>query len=114
MKRLGVLENAERVGAHIMRRLVEMKDRYEIVGDVRGRGLMIGVELVKDKSSKEPNPEAAMMVVERSWKRGVLLITAGVSTLRIAPPLVITEELADEALDVIEGAVREVSAVAGH
>ncbi|MGC9016250.1 MAG: acetyl ornithine aminotransferase family protein [Conexivisphaera sp.] len=106
MRRMRILENAERVGGHMMRRLEEIRERHEIVGDVRGKGLMIGVELVRDKSSKEPSPEAARRVVDYSWKHGVLLITAGVSTLRIAPPLVITEELADEALDVVEDGIR--------
>ncbi len=107
IRRQRLLENAERVGAFIMKRLNEIMERHELVGDVRGKGLMIGAELVKDRRSREPSPEAARKVIDYSWRHGVLLITAGQSTLRFAPPLVITEELASEALDVVEEGIRE-------
>jgi len=84
-----------------------MKEKYEIIGDVRGKGLMIGVEIVRDKKSKIFAPELTDEIVSRTWKNGVLLITCGKSTLRIAPPLTITRELIDEALPVIENAIRE-------
>jgi 4-aminobutyrate aminotransferase len=79
-----------------------MMDKYEIIGDVRGLGLMIGVELVKDRASKEPASKELENVINNCFKRGVLVIGAGMSTIRIAPPLCITDEQVDEALEIIE------------
>lgn len=104
-----LMSNARKQGAYILRVLGEWKEKYEIVGDVRGKGLMIGVEVVKDKKSKAFAPELTSYIVSKTWKRGVLMITAGKSTLRISPPLTISKELVDEALGVIEGAVKEVN-----
>jgi len=104
-----LMENAMRQGAHAMRRLKEMQERHSIIGDVRGKGLMIGVEIVKDRKTKTPGVDEAKEIMLKSWRRGVALITCGQSTLRLAPPLTITRELIDPALDVIEGAIREVS-----
>ncbi|MGQ4833268.1 MAG: acetyl ornithine aminotransferase family protein [Candidatus Asgardarchaeia archaeon] len=104
-----LLENAQKVGEHTMKRLNEMKEKYEIIGDVRGKGLMIGVEFVKDRKTKEPAKKEAKEIMMKSWKRGVAVILAGISTLRIAPPLVITQELMDKALDIIEKSISEVS-----
>jgi 4-aminobutyrate aminotransferase len=103
-----LLENATKQGAHIMKRLTELKDKCEIVGDVRGKGLMIGMEIVENKESKKPAPQKVSEIMTRSWKRGVNVITCGASTIRIAPPLVITKELVDAALDIIEDCVKEV------
>lgn len=102
----GLLENASTVGEHIKKRFDEMMEKYEIIGDVRGKGLMIGVEIVKDRKTKEYGEEHVKRITNYAWKHGVLLISCGRSTLRVFPPLVIDEELADEALEVIEGAVR--------
>ncbi len=101
-------ENATKQGVYIMKRLKELKEDSEIVGDVRGKGLMIGIELVNDKSSKKPAPKKASEVMNRSWKRGVAVITCGKSTIRLVPPLIITRELIDAGLDIIEDAIRDV------
>jgi 4-aminobutyrate aminotransferase len=103
-----LLENAAKQGAYIMKILEELKGQSEIVGDVRGKGLMIALEIVEDKKSKKPAPEKVKEIMTRSWKRGVAVITCGISTIRIAPPLIITRELVDSALDIIEDTVREV------
>ncbi|OYT49382.1 aspartate aminotransferase family protein [Candidatus Bathyarchaeota archaeon ex4484_231] len=103
-----LLENAAQQGNHIMRRLREFAEKSEIVGDVRGKGLMIGVEIVEDKNSKKPAPEKTKEIMLRSWRRGVAVITCGTSTVRIAPPLNITRELVDAALDIIEDVIGEV------
>ncbi len=102
-------ENATKQGAHIMRRLEELKKECEIVGDIRGKGLMIGIELVEDKSSRKPAPQKASEVMMRSWKRGVAVITCGKSTIRLVPPIIITQELVDAGLDIIEDAIKQVS-----
>jgi len=104
----GLRENAAKQGAYIMKRLLELKEESEIVGDVRGKGLMIGVELVEDKASKKPAPKKAEEVMTQSWKRGVAVITCGKSTIRIVPPLIITRELVEAGLDIIEDAIKQV------
>jgi len=104
----GLRENATKQGGYIMKRLEELKEKSEIVGDVRGKGLMIGIELVEDKASKKPAPEKARDVMTQSWKRGVAVITCGKSTVRIAPPLIITRELVDAGLDIIEDTIKQV------
>lgn len=104
----GLRENATKQGSYIMKRLTELKEESEIVGDVRGKGLMIGIELVKDKVSKKPASKEAAEVMIRSWKRGVAVITCGKSTIRIAPPLIITPELVDAGMDIIEDAIKQV------
>jgi 4-aminobutyrate aminotransferase len=104
----GLRENAAKQGTYVMKRLEELKEESEIVGDVRGKGLMIGIELVEDKTSKKPASKMAEEVMVRSWKRGVAVITCGRSTIRIAPPLLITRELIDSGLDIIEDAIKQV------
>jgi 4-aminobutyrate aminotransferase len=104
-----LLENARKQGEYMLKIFNEWKEKYEIIGDVRGKGLMIGIEIVKDKKSKAYGKEEASKIIDTTWKKGVLLITCGRSTLRIVPPLTITRKLVDEALDVIESAIREVN-----
>lgn len=103
-----LLENAAKQGAYIMKRLGELKEQSEIVGDVRGKGLMMGMEIVEDKESKKPAPQKVSEIMMRSWKRGINVISCGASTIRIAPPLIITRELVDSAMDIIEDVTREV------
>ena len=103
-----LLENATKQGAYITKRLNELKEQNEIVGDVRGKGLMIGIEIVESKESKKPAPKKASEIMMRSWRRGVNVITCGPSAIRIAPPIIITRELVDAAMDIIEDAAKEV------
>jgi 4-aminobutyrate aminotransferase len=103
-----LLENATKQGAYIMKRFEELEKQCEIVGDVRGKGLMIGVEIVENKESKKPAPQKVSEIMMRSWKRGVNVITCGASTIRIAPPLVITRELVDSALEILISSIKEV------
>ncbi|MHB8566133.1 MAG: acetyl ornithine aminotransferase family protein [Nitrososphaerales archaeon] len=105
-----LLENARKQGQYMLKVFNEWKEKYEIVGDVRGKGLMIGIELVKDKKTKGYGQEEVHEVLSRTWKKGVLLISCGKSTLRIVPPLTIKRELVDEALSVIEEAIKQVNA----
>ncbi len=103
-----LLENAAKQGNYIMKRLEELKAKSEIVGDIRGKGLMIGMEIVEDKDGKKPAPGRVSEIMMRSWKRGVNVISCGASTIRIAPPIIITRDLVDSALDIIESVTREV------
>ncbi len=103
------IENAARVGQHILDRVKTWVDKYEIVGDVRGRGLMIGVELVTDKKTKSPAGPARDKVVELAFGHGCLFLGAGENSVRICPPLVISKEEADAGLDILEHSIAYVS-----
>ena len=103
-----LLENATKQGNYIMKRLNEVKETSTILGDVRGKGLMIGAEIVENKKTKAPAPKKAEEIMMRAWKRGVAVITCGKSTIRFAPPLIITKDLADSALDIIIDSMKEV------
>ncbi|MCI0356698.1 MAG: acetyl ornithine aminotransferase family protein [Acidobacteria bacterium] len=101
LEREGV-QNAADVGAHMMNRLTGWPAKHPMVGDVRGRGLMIGVEIVQDQTTKVPAKEARDRIERLAFERGVLFLGAGETALRIAPPLILTREQADVALDVLE------------
>jgi len=103
----GLLENAARVGEYALKRLGEMKEEHEIVGDVRGRGLMIGVEFVKDKETRERFQGVSDVLVE-AHRRGLILLPCGVNCIRVVPPLIITREQMDKGLDILEQSVSEV------
>lgn len=96
------IKNAEAVGEHVMRRLRTWPEKHRMVGDVRGYGLMIGVELVKDQKTKERAHDEREKVVDLCFERGALFLGAGENSMRIAPPLVITKEQADAGLDILE------------
>jgi 4-aminobutyrate aminotransferase-like enzyme len=108
-----LLERGRRLGAAITARLLEMRDRYELIGDVRGPGLMIGVELVKSKKTKEPARQEAHDFVQEGLKRGVIFGESkylGLGNIvKIKPPLVITEAQVERTLDVFEEIARSLS-----
>jgi 4-aminobutyrate aminotransferase len=97
-----LLENSTDVGNYMMKRMADWPSKHKLVGDVRGRGLMVGVELVKDKKTKEHASAERDRVVELAFERGVLFLGCGPSTLRISPGLVVTRDEADVAVDVLE------------
>ena len=103
-----LLENAEKVGGYLIERLREMQETHPMIGDVRGKGLMVGVELVKDRDSKEPAKEETEEVMMRCFEKGAALVNCGVSVIRWMPPLLITEELIDSALEIFDGVLTEV------
>ena len=107
MKRKKLGENAKRIGGYMVKRLNEMKERYEIIGDVRGLGLMVGVEIVKNKRTKAYGIKERSDILCKASEKGLLLLPAGVSSIRICPPLIITKEQANMGLDIFEDAVRE-------
>ncbi len=104
-----LLDNARKVGEHVMERFRELMEELEIIGDVRGKGLMIGVELVKNKDTKEPAKKELAEFINEAFKRGVLVIGAGVSTIRISPPLNISIELMDKAIDIMADILRRIN-----
>jgi 4-aminobutyrate aminotransferase len=99
------LRNATDVGAYAMDALEEIKARHPSIGDVRGKGLMIGVEFVTDRVSKEPAKELTDRVVNLSFERGLLTLSCGKSVIRVAPPLSITKSEIDEGLQIFEESI---------
>src|SRR5271169_2948123 len=101
----GLLRNSQEVGNHMMKRMADWPKKQKIVGDVRGRGLMIGVEIVKDQTTREYGASERDRIVESAFERGVLFLGCGPSTIRIAPPLIVTKDEADVAMDALEESI---------
>ncbi len=98
---------AEQIGKIMMEAFKEMQKRYPLIGDVRGKGAMVAFELVKDRASKEPAPEAAKIITQECYQKGLIAISAGIysNVMRFLTPLVITKEQLDTALKILEEAV---------
>jgi len=101
-----LIDNAARMGAYLLEHMREWPRRFSLVGEVRGLGLMLGVELVRDQMTKEKASEERDRVVQLAFERGLLILGAGENTLRLSPPLVITREQCDFALGVLEECLR--------
>ena len=108
-----ILDNVNRVGTFILGKLKEMKANHKIIGDVRGKGLLLAIDLVKDRDSNEPFIEAGKMVYEIAFKKGLAWIAAE-NILRLAPPLIMTEDLALKALEIIDEAITETEGRFGY
>jgi 4-aminobutyrate aminotransferase len=102
----GYLANAAKVGAYFNGRLRELQTRYAVIGEVRGKGLMIGMELI-DPRTREPARALCDAVVTRAYHNGLLLLSCGQSTVRFMPPLIIGETDVDEAMMLLEAALTE-------
>jgi 4-aminobutyrate aminotransferase len=100
-------DNATTVGGHLRARLEGLAEKHRLVGEVRGMGLMQGVELVKDRGTKEPAPQAAAAVMQAAKDQGLIVGKGGLygNVLRISPPLNVTAQDADQAADVLDGAL---------
>ena len=103
----GYIANAARMGEFILRRISDWPQRHRIVGEVRGRGLMIGVEFVRDQKTKEKAPDLRNKIVQSAFEKGLLVLGSGDTTLRICPPLMIDEEQADCAIRILDDCVAE-------
>jgi 4-aminobutyrate aminotransferase len=101
----GLMKNAEVVGAHMLAGAKALMAEHQIIGDVRGRGLMIGVELVRDRKTKEHATAERDRVVRECFTRGLLVLGAGQNAIRLSPPLVLTKEQADTALGILDAAL---------
>jgi 4-aminobutyrate aminotransferase len=107
--REGLMRNAAVVGAYMLERVRELSDRHPLVGDVRGRGLMIGVELVRDRRTKERATSERDAVVRECFNRGLLVLGAGRNAIRLSPPLILTREQADTAVAILDQALLAVA-----
>jgi 4-aminobutyrate aminotransferase len=101
------MANAGRVGALMLQRLDGWKKTHPLVGDVRGRGLMIGIELVKDKATREPVPALRNRVETLAFERGLMVLGCGESSIRLCPPLIVSEQEATVVLDILEEAIAQ-------
>ncbi|NLI98596.1 acetyl ornithine aminotransferase family protein [bacterium] len=104
----GLVENASKVGAYLLSKLEELVSRWDILDHARGRGLMIGVEIVKSKDTREGWPEKRNAIVRQAFMRGLIILGCGASGIRLIPPLVVTKEDSDEALSIFEDTLKEV------
>lgn len=98
----GLMQNAERIGAHMMSRMADWPRRFRYVGDVRGLGLMIGIEIVRDQETKERAPDLRDRLEFLAFEHGLLILGCGPNSIRLCPPLIITKEQADFAIDTLE------------
>jgi 4-aminobutyrate aminotransferase len=103
-----ILQDVTKKGEYVMKRLREIQDKHPIIGDVRGKGLMIGAELVKNPDTKEPAKEELQRIIVGAWKSGLVVIGAGESTIRICPPLTITQDELDMGLEILEKQIKKV------
>jgi len=106
-----LVDNSSKMGAYIKNRLMEMMEDHRLMGDVRGLGLMMGVEIVKDKETKKPGVEEAEEICAEAFQKGLYLVNMGsfgTRALRVAPPLIINREQADSSLEILESSISKV------
>ena len=107
IEREGLVDNAARVGDHALERLDVLKRRHALIGDVRGRGLLLGIELVEDRDTKQPARAAAERVLYRALSRGLSFKTTMGHVLTLTPPLTVSMQQMDEAIDILDDCLRE-------
>jgi 4-aminobutyrate aminotransferase len=103
----GLVENAARMGDRLLSAVRDMQARHAVIGDVRGRGLVVGVELVKDRETKEPATELRDSVIDKAFKKGLLLLGCGPSSVRLTPALTVDVATVDEGMAIFEEALSE-------
>ena len=104
----GYMSNAARMGEFILQKTADWRQKHKIVGDIRGRGLMIGIEFVRNQKTKEKAPDLRNQIVEQAFHKGLLVLGSGDTTLRVCPPLLIDEEQADFAIRTLDEVITEV------
>jgi 4-aminobutyrate aminotransferase len=104
----GLIENAARMGAYLLEKLKGLQKRFPLIGDVRGKGLMIGIELVKDPKTKEKAIKERSKVIQACFEKGLLILGCGENVVRFIPPLIITQRDADTALTIFEEVLKKV------
>ena len=104
-----LIENADKVGGYMLKRFNDMMGEYNLVGDVRGKGMMVGIELVKDRETKQYATKERDDLILETFKRGLLLLGAGPSSIRLAPPLITTTDQAEIGIQIFEEALKAIS-----
>jgi 4-aminobutyrate aminotransferase len=105
----GLMANAVTMGERLQAGVRKLAEKHRCIGDVRGLGLMVGVEFVKDRATREPAPDIVERLVQGAFQQGLLLLGAGKSTLRLAPPLVVSAGDIDTALTMIDARLSEIA-----
>lgn len=108
-------DRARMIGMRMVEALSGLQDQYQMIGDVRGLGAMVAIELVEDRAAKKPAPEAASRIVKKCWENGLLVLSAGMysNVIRFLPPLVISDSLLEEGLQLLEKSISEVAGISG-
>jgi 4-aminobutyrate aminotransferase len=104
-----LVENARVMGERLLAGVRRLADRHPSIGDVRGLGLMVGVEFVQDRATREPAPDLVAEIVQTAFRRGLLLLGCGKSSLRLAPPLVVDEYDVDTGLGILDDCISALS-----
>lgn len=106
----GLLDHTENVGGHLFSRLTDLQRKHRLIGDVRGKGLMLAIELVKDRDTKEPAIDAQGDLVLNCFHKGLLLLGCGENSIRFSPPLIVDTDQIDTAVDILDEALTEIEA----
>ena len=106
----GLIENAAGVGSYLMEKLNQLKAGHSYIGDVRGLGLMIGVEFARGDGGLTPDAKLRDQVMQKCFEKGLLLLSCGESTLRFCPPLIVTRQESDRAVEIFAAVLRELRA----
>lgn len=104
----GLIKNASRLGKYILSKLKDLQKRFHLIGDVRGKGLMIGIEIVKDPETKEKAVKERNNIVQACFEKGLLILGCGENVIRLIPPLIITQKEADTALTILEEVFKKI------
>jgi 4-aminobutyrate aminotransferase len=100
-----LIKNSAEVGAYLKTGLEKLMRKYDCIGDVRGMGMMLGVEFVKDKASKKEDPELRDRIEFACFERGLIILGCGTNSIRWSPPLILTRENVDVALEIFDDAI---------
>ena len=103
-----LLENAEKQGLYLKEQLKQLQVKYPVIGDIRGIGLMVGIEFIKDER-KTPDAELRDKLIQKAFERGLLLLGAGISSIRLAPPLIVKREELNIGLDILKDCLDELT-----
>ena len=104
-----LMANAAKVGLYLLRQLEQLQEEFELIGDVRGRGLMVGIELVKDRTTKELASKERNQIIQECFKKGLLLLGCGESGIRFCPPLIITQQEVDIAIEILHEVFQKIT-----
>jgi 4-aminobutyrate aminotransferase len=106
----GLIDNSAKMGEYLMGKLKEMQKKFPVIGDIRGKGLMVGLELIEDQESMKKASGLRNRIVNEMVQHGVILIGCGENTLRFAPPLIVTKDEIDVALEIFEQVLEKLTA----
>ena len=103
-----LMRNASKVGEHLIHQLQRLQKEYELIGDVRGKGLMVGIELVRNRKTKDPAVKERNQILQECFRRGLLLLGCGESGIRFCPPLIVTNREIDTAIEILSQVFKKV------